>query len=59
VLLYDRRARAEALELLLPGLKNLKTAWQQAALGHARDAEALVSIARASGRTGGNRVVRW
>jgi glutamate--cysteine ligase len=58
-LLYDRRARREALDLLLPRAGDCDEAWSEAAAGRAPEADALLCIAGgahagASGRGGGS-----
>jgi glutamate--cysteine ligase len=49
-LLYDDRARRDALELLLPRAQDQHRAWAEAATGHSPEAEALLAIARAAAR---------
>lgn len=44
-LMYEGRARREALDLLLPGAANLGAAWHAAANGESADAAALLQIA--------------
>jgi glutamate--cysteine ligase len=60
VLLYDARARRDALDLLRPGLDDLDRAWREAAAGRAPDAPALLDIARAArpGRNDGRLLAR-
>jgi glutamate--cysteine ligase len=43
-LLYDQRARRDALDLLLPRVHDQGTAWSEAASGHSPEAGALLSI---------------
>jgi glutamate--cysteine ligase len=43
-LLYDQRARRDALDLLLPRAADQWRAWQEAAHGHSPDSAALLSI---------------
>jgi glutamate--cysteine ligase len=50
-LLYDRRARRDALDLLLPRASDHERAWSEAAAGHSPDGDALLSIVRATRRT--------
>jgi glutamate--cysteine ligase len=45
-LLYDERARHDALDLLLPCAQDQRRAWTEAATGYSPQAEALLSIAR-------------
>jgi glutamate--cysteine ligase len=52
-LLYDRRARREALDLLLPRAGELCHAWQEAAQGYSPDSAALLSIVEGTRRLGG------
>jgi hypothetical protein len=47
-LLYDDRARHEALDLLLPRAQDQHRAWTEAAAGHSPEAEALLAIARSA-----------
>lgn len=47
-LLYDPRARHEALDLLLPRAGDQQRAWTEAAAGFSPEADALLSIARAT-----------
>jgi glutamate--cysteine ligase len=47
-LLYDARARRDALDLLLPRLADHDRAWREAAAGRAPEAPALLDIARAA-----------
>lgn len=49
-LLYDARARHEALDLLLPRAGDLPTAWFAAAAGHSPDSDALLAIASSTRR---------
>jgi glutamate--cysteine ligase len=44
-LLYDSRARQDALDLLLPRAGDLPRAWTEAAAGCSLDASALLAIA--------------
>ena len=46
-LLYDARARHDALDLLLPRAGDQQRAWAEAATGFSPEADALLSIARA------------
>lgn len=50
-LLYDDRARRDALDLLLPRAQDQHRAWAEAATGYSPEAAALLAIARA-GRPG-------
>ena len=45
-LLYDRRARREALDLLLPRAGDQRRAWTEAAAGHSPEGAELLSIIR-------------
>ena len=45
-LLYDDRARHDALDLLLPRAQDQHRAWAEAAAGYSPEAEALLAIAR-------------
>jgi glutamate--cysteine ligase len=47
-LLYDDRARHDALDLLLPRAHDQHNAWAEAAIGHSPEAEALLAIAHAA-----------
>jgi glutamate--cysteine ligase len=47
-LLYDRRARRDALDLLLPRAGDHQRAWHEAAHGCSPDSAALLSIAGAA-----------
>lgn len=47
-LLYDARARRDALSLLLPRADDQWRAWSEAATGHSPEGEALMEIARAA-----------
>jgi hypothetical protein len=47
-LLYDDRARHDALDLLLPRAQDQHRAWTEAATGYSPEAEALLAIARAA-----------
>ena len=47
-LLYDDRARHDALDLLLPRAQDQHRAWSEAATGYSPEAEALLAIARAA-----------
>jgi glutamate--cysteine ligase len=47
-LLYDDRARHDALDLLLPGAQDQHRAWTEAATGCSPESEALMAIARAA-----------
>jgi glutamate--cysteine ligase len=47
-LLYDDRARHDALDLLLPRAQDQYCAWAEAATGHSPEAEALLAIAHAA-----------
>ena len=49
-LLYDRRARRDALDLLLPRAGNLSRAWDEAAVGYSAQAAELLAIASPSQR---------
>ena len=51
-LLYDTRARHDALDLLLPRAGDQQRAWTEAAAGFSPQAGALLSIADAARRTG-------
>lgn len=51
-LLYDTRARHDALDLLLPRAGDQQRAWTEAAAGFSPQAGALLSIAGAARRTG-------
>ncbi len=46
-LLYDDRARQDALDLLLPRAQDQHRAWTEAATGYSPEAGALLAIARA------------
>jgi len=50
-LLYDARARSEALELLLPRLSDQPRAWDEAVAGYSPEAESLLAIAGTYGVT--------
>jgi glutamate--cysteine ligase len=50
-LLYDRRARRDALDLLLPRAGDQSRAWREAAHGYSRDSAALWSIVGSGRRT--------
>jgi glutamate--cysteine ligase len=52
-LLYDPRARHEALDLLLPRAGDQQRAWTEAAAGFSPEAGALLSIARATREAAG------
>jgi glutamate--cysteine ligase len=47
-LLYDTRARHDALDLLLPRVGDQQQAWSEATAGFSPEADALLSIARAA-----------
>ena len=47
-LLYDDRARHDALDLLLPRAHDQHRAWAEAATGHSPETETLLAIARAT-----------
>jgi glutamate--cysteine ligase len=47
-LLYDDRARHDALDLLLPRAHDQHRAWAEAATGYSPEAEALLAVARAA-----------
>jgi glutamate--cysteine ligase len=47
-LLYDDRARRDALDLLLPRAQDQHRAWTEAATGYSPEAEVLLAIARAA-----------
>ncbi len=47
-LLYDGRARHDALDLLLPRAQDQHHAWAEAATGYSPEAEALLAIARSA-----------
>jgi glutamate--cysteine ligase len=49
-LLYDDRARRDALDLLWPRAQDQHRAWTEAAAGHSPEAEALLAIARRATR---------
>jgi glutamate--cysteine ligase len=49
-LLYDDRARHDALDLLLPRAQDQRRAWSEAATGYSPETEALLAIARLAGR---------
>jgi glutamate--cysteine ligase len=49
-LLYDRRARREALDLLLPRAGDQERAWSEVAAGYSPERDELLSIARAAVR---------
>jgi glutamate--cysteine ligase len=49
-LLYDPRARRDALDLLLPRASDQEQAWSEAAAGHSPQCEELLSIVRSAGR---------
>lgn len=51
-LLYDTRARHDALDLLLPRAGDQQRAWSEAAAGFSPEASALLSIARAARQPG-------
>jgi glutamate--cysteine ligase len=51
-LLYDARARHDALDLLLPRAGDQQRAWTEAATGFSPEADALLSIAGAARRAG-------
>jgi glutamate--cysteine ligase len=50
-LLYDPRARRDALDLLLPRAADQERAWSEAAAGHSPQGGELLAIARDAGRT--------
>jgi glutamate--cysteine ligase len=50
-LLYDPRARRDALDLLLPRAGDQERAWSEAAAGHSPQGGELLAIARNAGRT--------
>jgi glutamate--cysteine ligase len=52
-LLYDQRARREALDQLLPRAGDLWRAWQDAAHGYSPDSTALLTIVQSGRRAGG------
>jgi glutamate--cysteine ligase len=56
-LLYDRQARRDALDLLLPRLGDQLCAWREAAHGNSPDSAALLSIVD-SARHAGDRLTR-
>jgi hypothetical protein len=43
---YDRQARRDALDLLLPRAGDQRRAWREAAAGHSPEHAELLSIAR-------------
>jgi glutamate--cysteine ligase len=47
-LLYDDRARHDALDLLLPRAQDQHRAWTEAASGYSPEAEAVLAIAHAA-----------
>jgi glutamate--cysteine ligase len=56
-LLYDRRARRDALDLLLPRASDHDRAWSEAAAGHSPESAALLSIAQTARPTAGRALV--
>ncbi|HEX5996769.1 MAG TPA: glutamate-cysteine ligase family protein [Jiangellales bacterium] len=56
-LLYDRRARRDALDLLLPRASDHDRAWCEAAAGHSPESNALLSIARTARSVAGGALV--